>query len=72
MSSFRTALCKGCGKPVVWGVTKAGKRVPLDPRAHVYRVVGAGVARAERAVNREGDGDVPIGYMVLHAHKGTL
>jgi hypothetical protein len=31
-----TTPCKGCGKPIVWGETRDGKRIPLDPRAAVY------------------------------------
>ena len=31
--------CKGCGKPMVWGITKDGKKIPLDPRAPTYRFV---------------------------------
>jgi hypothetical protein len=42
-----TTPCKTCGKPMVWGeyekLDDAGKatlvRVPLDPRAPVYRIV---------------------------------
>lgn len=29
----------GCGKPIVWGVGHDGTRIPLDPRAPVYRIV---------------------------------
>ncbi len=30
--------CKGCDKPIVWGVTEEGKRIPLDPKPAVYDV----------------------------------
>ena len=32
-----SATCKGCGKAIEWGQTADGKRIPLDPRAPVYR-----------------------------------
>lgn len=25
------STCKGCNQPIVWAVTSAGKRIPLDP-----------------------------------------
>lgn len=33
-----TTPCKGCGKPIVWGVDAMGQRIPLDPSAPVYRM----------------------------------
>ena len=30
------ATCKSCDAPIVWGVTKAGKKVPLDPPEKRY------------------------------------
>lgn len=27
--------CKSCGRPIVWAVTLAGKRIPLNPRRDV-------------------------------------
>jgi hypothetical protein len=30
------STCNGCGKNIVWGKTKDGKRIPLDSRAPVY------------------------------------
>lgn len=33
--------CRGCGKPMIWGISKNGKmRIPLDPKAPVYYVLG--------------------------------
>ena len=39
---LETRPCKGCGKPIVRGVTADGKRIPLDPRAAVYQVLDYG------------------------------
>lgn len=36
MKGLKTTPCKGCGRPILWGVTADGKRIPLDPRASVY------------------------------------
>ena len=36
-TAFRTAQCKGCGKPIVWAMLD-GKPIPLDPRPPIYRV----------------------------------
>ena len=30
------ATCSSCGAPIVWGTTKAGKKVPLDPPEDRY------------------------------------
>ncbi len=30
--------CKSCGKEIVWGVTEAGTKVPLDPSPAVYQI----------------------------------
>ncbi len=47
------AICKGCGKPIVWGETPDGKKVPLDPKPLVYmllagRAFGTNLQRIER------------------------
>lgn len=42
-----SAFCKGCNKPIVWGLTEDGKRIPLDPSAPVY-VRDGEVVRRER------------------------
>jgi hypothetical protein len=34
------SLCDYCGIRLVWGTTPEGTRVPLDPRAPVYRFDG--------------------------------
>lgn len=36
---MKTTPCKGCQKPIAWGTTAEGKRIPLDTRPPVYRVV---------------------------------
>lgn len=28
---MKTQQCRSCGDPVIWAVTKAGKRIPVDP-----------------------------------------
>jgi hypothetical protein len=35
---MNTVPCKGCGKPIIFLKTKAGKTMPLDARAAVYEV----------------------------------
>jgi len=32
------AICRGCGRKILWGVTSDGKRIPLDPSAPIYAV----------------------------------
>lgn len=33
------AICKGCGKKILWGQTEDGKNIPLDPIPPVYCIV---------------------------------
>jgi hypothetical protein len=58
---MKTAKCKGCGRKIVWGVTREGKKIPLDAVAPVYMVSTdtedvEGSAMADRA----------RGFMVSH------
>lgn len=32
---MRTSDCKGCGEPIVWMKTDAGKNIPVDPESIV-------------------------------------
>lgn len=34
------AFCRTCGREIVWKTTQHGKKVPLDPKAIVFSVVG--------------------------------
>jgi len=34
------SACTSCGRRIVWGVKEDGTRIPLDPRAPVYRILG--------------------------------
>lgn len=33
------SYCQGCGRVMAWGVTPDGKKIPLDPKAPVYRII---------------------------------
>ena len=48
------ARCKGCDKPIIWGVltNQHGemKRLPLDPKPPIYRVIGTESTSAGESV----------------------
>jgi hypothetical protein len=33
------SVCRGCGNQIIWGQTKEGKKIPMDPRAPIYQVI---------------------------------
>lgn len=50
------STCRGCGAEILWGVTEAGKRVPLDPEEH------AGVDAKQPTGPFTGNPQVVTGY----------
>lgn len=34
-----SARCKGCGAPILWGVTAMGRPIPLDPPEKRFTVL---------------------------------
>lgn len=48
-----TPRCLRCGRPIFWGITTAGKKIPLDQTPAVYLVVQRQNTKGlvERALN---------------------
>ena len=38
-NDLKKSTCRGCGRPIIWGETATGTRIPLDATAPVYQVV---------------------------------
>ena len=47
---LKTQKCKACNTEMIWALTPKGKRIPLDSKSQVYRLVKGldGETRAER------------------------
>jgi len=58
------SLCDFCGIRIVWGTTPDGKRIPLDPRAPVYRFDRTNDTALLIPLSDEDEGTRP--YMVSH------
>ena len=46
--------CQDCGKEIVWGITGAGDKIPLDPGSPVYAPVGDGDERSVPVMRHRG------------------
>jgi hypothetical protein len=33
------SACNGCGRPIVWAVDGAGKKIPFDPQPPIFMIV---------------------------------
>jgi hypothetical protein len=39
-TTLEASICKSCGESILWGITKAGKRCPLDAAPQKLMIVG--------------------------------
>lgn len=66
------SLCRGCGAPIDWITTTAGKSMPVDPEP-VFVMEGAGTDRfvtdegevilGRRALPEEESPDLPVAFV---------
>lgn len=66
------SLCKGCGAPLEWIRTAAGRSMPIDPEP-VFVIEGTGpdsfitdegeVIRGRRAAPEEENRDLPVAFV---------
>jgi hypothetical protein len=53
------AVCRGCGAPIRWAATAAGRRLPLDPEPAADGTVVLGPTGTAHVLPARGRGDVP-------------
>ena len=54
-----SAICRGCGAPIVWAVLENGTKVPLDPKPPVYHT---GTLRPDGGVNATRDREALVSH----------
>ena len=58
-------VCKGCGKPIEWGITEQGKKIPLDPGPTVYAISSMGRTDGCKSVIKLAKGEAYVSHFIL-------
>lgn len=59
MDKWETSTCRSCGAPVIWALTEAGKRIPVDPEP----MAGGNIVLSDKPFRPRPDGVGPAVYI---------